>query len=228
MPSGALQMLSQALVEIEDLERGNPSKFGRKPVDPALTRAIGRASVVLLSSHFERYVHAVNEEATEYINRQQVPAAKFPEQLRLLHTKLPVDELGLCAWENRSTKLTGFVDNDGWLWSSGATTGLLQHARLLLWMKSPKPDSLIRFYKYWEIDDIFRSITNTSHTYQDLRLRLRELVEKRNNIAHGDVTAEATQHDVRLYSKAVWNFCSRADRKLAMRIRDLLQVQRPW
>jgi hypothetical protein len=228
MPSKALESLKEALVEVGDLERGNPSKFGKKPIDPPLTRAIGRASIVLLVSHYERYLHAVNEEVAEYVNSSDVLGKSIPKDLRLLHTRPAIDALGPVQWDNRSSKLQELLGTDGWLWSEPSVVGKLQHDRLLLWMKSPKPENVMRFYKYWEIPDIFKAITTKDHTKNDLRLRLGELTNKRNNIAHGDFTTEATQQDLRLYKRAVLGFCERADRKLARQVKLLLNIPAPW
>jgi hypothetical protein len=228
MPSKALESLKEGLLEIGDLERGNPSKFGKQPVDPQLTRAIGRASIVLLVSHFERYLHAVNEEVAGHINALGVTGDRIPKDLRLLHTRPAIDALGPMQWDNRANKLQELVYTDGWLWSELAIVGKLQHDRLMSWMKSPKPESVMRFYRYWQIPDIFKAITKRDHTKNDLRLRLQELTNKRNNIAHGDFTTEATQQDLRFYKIAVMDFCERADRKLAQQVKRLLNIPAPW
>jgi len=56
-----------------------------------LARVAGRAQVVLLSAHFERYIYSVNEEAVEFVNHLHIPAASLPENLRLLHSRYPVE-----------------------------------------------------------------------------------------------------------------------------------------
>ncbi len=68
MGSQSLAALSIAIHEISLLQQVNPSPFGAQPSRPDITRAIGRASVVLLSSHFERYFYAINEEAVGVVN----------------------------------------------------------------------------------------------------------------------------------------------------------------
>jgi hypothetical protein len=68
MSSRALQSLLIALEEVGDLQRANPTPTGAAPSQPETTRAIGRASVVLLSSHLERYIRNLNEEAVEFVN----------------------------------------------------------------------------------------------------------------------------------------------------------------
>ncbi len=46
-------------------------------------------------------------------------------------------------------------------------------------------------------------------------LLVSELIDKRNNIAHGDSAEQATTSDVQRYAKTVMTFCSRAEVALA-------------
>jgi hypothetical protein len=225
--SAALSSLSIALLEIADLERANPTPIGKAPLEPKITRAIGRSAVVLLSSHFERYLYSVNEEAVAFVNSVGVTGDLIPEKMRLLHSMQSIDDLAVTGWEKRSRKLEQLIECDGWLWKS-AQNGQLDHKRLLAWMKSPKPESIVRYYAYWELKDIFKEITSTPHTRSNLWLRLDELVQKRNNIAHGDHSAEATSGDVQQYVWAVKTFCDRADRRLSKQVSMLLRCSRPW
>jgi RiboL-PSP-HEPN len=227
MASPALTAFRQAISEISDLERADPTPFGGKPTDPAIARALGRARVVLLSSHFERYIYAINEEATQHAAAYIGRADDLPAPLRLLHTQPALDSLLETGWDKRASKLADFMVSDGWLWTSG-TSGPLEHQRLLLWMKAPTPKNLVRYYRYWGIENIFESITRASHTRRDLWLRLEELVSKRNNVAHGDATVEATPADLRLYQASALRFCERADRQLAKTLRELVAVAPPW
>src|SRR5437773_6079308 len=87
MASMALESLEEALEEIAQLQIANPTPTGAFLAAPGLTRAIGRASVVLLSSHFERYIYAINEEAAEALNRSSALGETLPLMLRLSHSR---------------------------------------------------------------------------------------------------------------------------------------------
>jgi hypothetical protein len=227
MPSAALGAFQQAVHEINDLERADPTPIGGTPVDSAIARVVGRATIVLLSSHFERYVYAVNEEATRHLATSVTDGTQLPEAMRLLHARPALDSLFETSWDRRGSQLEEFLSTDGWLWMSISPTGL-DHERLLTWMRTPTPKNLVRYYRYWGITDIFGAITRTVHTRTELWLKLDELVRKRNNIAHGDATTEATPTDLRSYTRAALRFCERADRQMARALTHLGAATPPW
>jgi len=227
MASRPLAAFGQAVKEVRDLQRADPTPVGATPIQPETTRVVGRASVVLLSSHFERYVYSVNEEAATHINASGVLGSRLPEVVRLLHSRPTVDGLLETGWERRTQQLEAFVQAEGWLWTAGMA-GALDHKRLLLWMKAPTPANLVRYYRCWGIENIFDAITRAAHTRKDLWLKIDELVRKRNNIAHGDPTTEATHADVRSYRDSALRFCERADKHLASALAPLTGGARPW
>jgi hypothetical protein len=194
---------------------------------PGLTRVIGRASVVLLSSHFERYVYGINEDASTFLNASGASGSLIPEFIRLLHTRTRIDDIGRMEWSRRSRALADLVLSDAWLWGGGVT-GALDHQRLLSWMKSPKPKEVERFYRYWGIPNIFALVETTTHPQAHLRLKLGELVDKRNGIAHGDLATEATQADVSSYLDVVKVFCTRADSEFASHLGSLVASGPSW
>lgn len=226
MPSAAIQSLAVSVEEVEHLLSALESAG---PIGPRLDRArvVGRAGVVLLSSHFERYLYAVNEEAVAFINSTKVPSERVPAPIRLLHCREPIDKLGGTEWTNRTGQLVSFVDEDSWLWSAGRT-GSIKPDRLLAWMRSPKPAALIRYFGYWGVTDIFKAVTRTPNTRTRMAFLVSELVDKRNNIAHGDFTAQATKVDVQRYAHTVLTFCGRADKVLARAIKKTFDAGLPW
>jgi len=227
MASGSLLAFRRGLLEVDELQRADPTPVGSAPHNPEVARVIGRASVVLLSSHFERYIYAMNEEATQLLNDAEIQGHLLPEGFRLLHSQLSIDTLVATSWENRGEKLASFIELEAWLWSIGSS-GVLDHNRLLLWMKAPSPRNLVRYFRIWGISDVFRAITRAQHTQSELRLRIGELVQKRNNIAHGDLTIEATHTDVASYREVTMKFSERADRVLGKVVGGLIGRQTAW
>lgn len=229
MPSGALSGLSAALEEVGALQRANPSPSDSSPFRrPEVTRAIGRAQVVLLSSHFERYIYESNEAAVEYLQQERIQIGRVPLPLRLLHARKPAEELVQSGWEHREKVLKKFSTSEALLWIDGNILLDFEHSRVLEWMKAPKSKMIARFYGQWGIEDIFSAITRSRSNRIDLWLRLDELVDKRNNIAHGDLTVEATYLDVSKYLGAVRTFTSRADRRFAKVLGLIADKPPPW
>jgi hypothetical protein len=225
MPSAALITFQNALGEIEDLVVVARPSLRRGDLRTA--RAVGRAQAVLLSSHFERYFYTINEEAVTFLNAKNLDSTVLSDSLKLLHSKYPIDDISATGWENRSEKLATFVVEDGWLWQSDRH-GALSHERLLAWLSAPKPADLRRYYRYWNIDDIFTSITRRPSARGQLWLGVQELVDTRNSIAHGDFAAQPTQRDIQRYLNSARTFCERADRALARALGRLTAGDRPW
>lgn len=229
MPSSALHSLQLALQEVGALQRANPSPSATAPFRrPDVTRAIGRAQVVLLSSHFERYIYEINEEAVEFLLHAKIQVGRIPLELRLLHSRQSTDRLVDMSWERREEALRDFSASEAKLWDDANALEVFDHARLMEWMKAPTSDRVQRYFRQWGIPDIFTSITRTQSNRGDLWLRINDLVDKRNNIAHGDLTVQATHLDISRYLGTVRKFTSRCDRRFARTLAKLANTAAPW
>lgn len=231
MTSQALTGLSGGVAEVKALRARYPVPRGGIPtgIEAVAAKAHGRACVVLLSSHLERYIYAVNEEAVDWLNSRCCGLENFCEEFLLIHSRAAIDSLASKSWEKRGSALRDFVAIQAPFWSEGGTTGKLLHEPLLSWMKAPNPKSLERFYRLYGTQNIFEKVTRTQGAKSALYLGIRELVEKRNNIAHGDVQTEALPTDVTRYLSAVSKFANSADKQMARLLKYMsASGDRPW
>ena len=146
MASESLSGLNLGLEEVRDLVRADPTPKGGMSPDPALTRSVTRACIVILCGHFERYLRAINEEVIELINVSNIEGTLLSERFRLQHSQDAVDQLAMTEWTHRAGALEQFVQADAWLWGKTGK-GPLDHARTIRWMRTPGPQEVRRLYQ---------------------------------------------------------------------------------
>ncbi len=217
MPSRSLEELTAGLGEVALIRAELLGRRRRLSID-STERALGRSCVVLLVSHLEAYIYGLTEQLCQHIHDCGLLSTALPERLRLRHTKGVVEELSATAWERRADKLREFVQYEAPLWDSTAASPLLNHERLLAAMKTPRAKPLVAYFSHWGVDDVFSAVTRSPTTRARLRLTVGELGQKRNDIAHGDYSTEATPGDVARYLEAVRILATRVDRLMARRV----------
>lgn len=232
MGSSALADLLAGIAEVRAL-RGHVPRRESVPKSQRATWAAAqsanrRACVVLLCSHFERYIYGANEEATDYLNASGVPSERLPERLRLLQTRQVVDDLALQQWDSRASKLGDFSTRHSPMWQPGHPVLHLDAAATLAPMKSPKVKDVVRYFQALGIPHIFDEITRTEHHRRRLTRSLQALVDSRNGIAHGDATVQPLSAEVSEYSVAVRDFGTRVDRVLSRALGRLSGASAPW
>lgn len=230
MTSNALAALEAGLAEISALQRSNPRPSeGGGLRRPDVVRALGRAEVVLLSSHLERYIYALIEESVTYIEQMAVPAERLTDEFRLVHARTAIEDIASIGWDRRGERLREYSRLEAGLWIDAQAVTSLDASRLLGWMRAPTCKAIVRVFRMWGIPDIFSAITRGQINRQRLWLRISELVDKRNNIAHGDLTVEARYLDVAQYASTVKLFCRRVDKRMARQLRSLAGAASvPW
>ncbi|NEE01193.1 hypothetical protein G1H10_13550 [Phytoactinopolyspora halotolerans] len=184
--------------------------------------------MVLLCSHYERYVYGINEEAIDFLNSCSLLSERIPESVRLLQVKLPIDELSRQQWDSRAPKLYEFALNHAAHWSPGAPVTNLDAAAILSWMKSPKPRDVKRYFLCFGEEDIFSRITRSENTRRDLFRHLQGLVDSRNGIAHGDSTVQPLPTDITEYCSTVLKFATRVDRVFSRLLARIARTSHPW
>jgi len=123
MPSTALQELELGLQEVLALRQHPPRLSGSTRSKPAVLRATiahRRACVVLLCSHFERYLYALNDLVVDYLNQCTLPSTSIPIKIRLLQARRPIDEMSQRQWDHRENELIHFVAEHASMWDAQA------------------------------------------------------------------------------------------------------------
>lgn len=214
MTSQALKDLLRGLTEVAELQKLNPEPPGARPSrDHAESaRAMNRASLVMISSHYERYIRGINEESCNIINSNGINSSRIPYKIKLLHSRKLIDSVSLTSWEHRRGELEILFVNNAWLWLTDRE-GTLQHNQLIDWMGSPKIANVLRYFKQWNIEDIFSFCSLPRPVEVKIRIRLKELVEKRNDIAHGNYNTSSDAASIKEYIACLTVFCTIIDRK---------------
>src|SRR5437016_1385309 len=121
MASASLASFDDGIAEVRDLQAAAPKPTAGTPGSLKQTRAVGRASVVILASHLEGYIDSINLEAAGVVNAAGIAATQLSEAIRLLHSKSAVDAITETSWEGqpRAKRLEDFISSDAWLWGTG-------------------------------------------------------------------------------------------------------------
>lgn len=228
MPSQALAELRAGIDEIRTLRRHGP-KVGQSR-DPHLARAAvianRRSCTVLLCSHYERYIYALNEATVDFLNHLQISTDQVPEAIKLHQCREAVDLLAQSQWTKRGPRLEAFVGGDLELWRHGVPAPTINPDPLLSWMKSPKVESVIRYFKLFDFD-VFGRICRTESARRHMRRTIQSLVDNRNAIAHGDRNAQPGSPELSSFVDAAARFCDRTDREFGKHLRTQYG-QSPW
>lgn len=167
-----------------------------------LANALYRGSVVLISSHLERYVEALVVEAIDAINAARPHVNSIPPLLRLAQIRQPLrlahetDNI-----EKKMSTLRALMSDYSWFWDETQTCDRLRSDALINDFDNPLPNRIrILFSPFGNSDVVGPAIgLDRSDNRRLIEGKVRELVEKRNAIAHTGMTADLTREDVITY-----------------------------
>lgn len=214
MPSQALIEFADGLDEIKMLRRHGPRVGKSKNPSEARAAAIAnrRSCTVLLSSHYERFIYALNEETVDFLNRLQISTDDVPEAIKLLQCRESIDLVAKSQWDRRGPQLSILAVGDLELWRPGVAAPPINPDPLLGWMKAPKVRDIKRYFKQFDFD-VFKKICRADSSRRHLSLNLQSLVDNRNAIAHGDRSAQPGRPELSGFVTATRTFCERTDRE---------------
>lgn len=190
----------------EDLERNN---------------AVRRASVVLLVSHFESFLRVTAEDFIDVLSSGTLEARSIPTGIRELHT-LPrlQDIVGTNDPVQRHSLMKKLSDVSA-LWNDTAkpSKGTLQASRLSREVTSAKAEKIDNLFQLMGSPvpvcdgDIDIAQEDDDVVSLNIRLALTDVVQCRNDIAHGDSSRKPTQEDVDKYLTFLTALANRLQRK---------------
>lgn len=183
--------------------------------------ALCRASVVLLVSHFESYLKSLAESFVDSMSEGNLESRQIPLQLRDLHTVPRLAEIAQSKDLVQRAKLLRQLPQTMSLWNDAAkppkgTLNAQLLARAVTSANWVVIDQLFECMgstnKICEGDLDIRTSDDEIHSVS-IKLSLVDVVQCRNDIAHGDSARKPTVADVTRYVEFLTSMADRLERK---------------
>lgn len=215
----ALEIFSEGTSEVDLLRELAVAAELRGATEEA--NALCRAAVVLLVSHFESLLKAIAEEYVDAVGTGNVVSNRLPQGLKEAHTLPKLESIVTSRDELQRSILLRKIGNIATLWNDGAKPpkGALSAATFARLVTSAKAET---------INNIFDRMGNSSRVCDgdiemvdvngdvvtaSIELSLRDVVDCRNDIAHGKADKKPTPADVQRYLDFLRTFSERLERK---------------
>ncbi|MBS3179905.1 MULTISPECIES: MAE_28990/MAE_18760 family HEPN-like nuclease [unclassified Pseudoclavibacter] len=195
-----------------------------------MEKVVCRASVVLLVAHFEGYLKDLALEYVDQVDAMDYESQMLPFALRDLHVQPRIDEISATRDGQQKRKLLEKLHGSSVLFASGAkpSKGTLKSAVLARRVTSARPDVIDQMFAYMGSLDKpcdgaldFESVTTGELVTRNIRFSLEEVVQCRNDIAHGDAGRSPTREDATSYSEFLLHFARRLHRAKSALVSEL-------
>lgn len=217
MTNSPLERFRDGRAEVEKLMQLAPDQIEERTAH----NAVLRAAVVLLVSHFEGYLKLSCEAHVDWLSDGTREARSIPRGLREVYTIPLLEQIVQSRNADQRWGLLKKVRNVNCLWVDDAkpARGILDPAVLSRQVTSAHPDV---------IDTVFGLIGCSSPVcdgdidFEDaeevrslnIRRGLIDVIECRNDIAHGDVSRLPTREDVDRYMAFLQALTDRLERRM--------------
>lgn len=195
-----------------------------------LANALYRGSVVLLSSHLERYIESLVVEAIDAINLASPHVDTLPTSLRLIQIDQPLRAISEMKDLNKKTNaIRAFVDALAWCWEENRVCTDLKADSLISGFDNPLPNRINGMFQHLGITDIVGRAVSLDHSLDRhvIQLKVQELVTKRNAIAHTGMTTDLTREDVITYLRCSRRLVRGIDGVVGQQVQRLTSTW-PW
>lgn len=226
MPSVALvDLLQSRLTEIREFIALRPE--GHDVTATARRMAINRAAVVLLCAHFEGYVEELVTEALDLLNGAEPLTERVP--VRLLATQVDREISGIAGMsdtQKRSERIRRLFHVHGGLWSDERLCRTLDATIITATMGNPGPKQVERLFGEIGMDAVLGGIRLGDGAPAGVRLR--ELVDVRNAVAHGE-DERVMDDQVERYLEAIESLGSELEEAVARHLWAITDSKTvPW
>lgn len=197
-----------AITPKEPLSSGKAADQAR---ERDITNALTRSCIVMLVAHFEGFIKSALTELIDSICQAKPPARRIPDALLELHTRERIEEIFGTNGPERISRTRRLFTTYAELWDENHSINpnLLSAKILARQLTNAKPEVLETVFSLLGVKDIVVQID--AHVNQAISsrgdqatrvktdIKLTEIVDRRNNVAHGDKTEKLTTMEVENY-----------------------------
>lgn len=215
----ALDVFTEGTTEVDLLRHLAEQSEG--PDSIARANALCRAAVVLLVSHFESFLKSIAEEYVDNVGSAAVEARRVPVGLREIHTLPKLESIVTVRDDTQRSVLLKRLGSIAALWNDDAriNKGSLSAATFAKTVTSAKADVINELFNRMgsvanvcdgdiDIHGMGGEVFTASIDYS-----LRDVVQCRNDVAHGKADRKPTPEDIVRYVGFLKSFAERLQRK---------------
>lgn len=203
------------LNEVDLLQRLASEREKNDPVNlRAEINVFCRASIVLLCAHLEAYIKELGEIALTNIHLKSVERTDLSPRFYYHISKDIIDELKDTADHDRiANKVFAFLASDLSYWShTGAFPQALPLDRFNKGFSNPAFSKIKAYFNRFGYSEYKRDLGTLLHVNFVVTINMVDhLVDTRNKIAHGDLSATKTPTDVKEMILMIRDYCSATD-----------------
>lgn len=195
MTTDAYRGLEARLAEVALLSGLDPTRTQGIAGDRATANAVNRAACVLVIAHLEGYCKDILQQAMDTFEAEGVPFVRLPMAMRETQARSRIREIASTKDDTeRRNKTSALFEKCQHLWAGDSAVNQrdLSARTLQRELTNAKPKGLRRIFPLLDLPDLFDGhLTRT-----DFAGRLQTLVERRDQIAHGNLDEAPTWTEV--------------------------------
>ncbi len=228
---GVIELLRSAPSNTEQLASSNKRK---------LANVVHYSCVVLLTSYLERYVEALTVEAIDAINNGTPLLHAVPEMLRVAQVKELLYDLAVILQKDMTKdnillmiqKSLSLSNDCGWFLDDSQPFGRLTGEPLIgeNRFSNPSPEKIDELFRHLGITSLVGRVIGleTKPDRGAVRDKVKEMIDKRNNIAHTGGTVTVTAQDVTAYLLYSRRLVRGMDRLVGQEVQRIIGGAWPW